>query len=260
MRALRVVGMLVMLVLLGCSKEHPSGSVVLQFATRDPARAATDDPAVLFGDSAIVTLGGDTIVVRRGEIVVKQVALQPAATEECEPEEGEKCGVLEPGPALVDLPFEDGAEQLLNVRAAADAYSVFQVQIVTPDPGADGTFVAAHPEFANTSIRFRGTFSRSGARSDFVYVSDFSEIQELALVPPVRVPAGRTVRLTLRLDLARVFLSADRTVLVDPASANRSGPNEALVRDNVRRSLAAFRDEDGDGLDDGEVRPAGGGR
>jgi hypothetical protein len=37
---------------------------------------------------------------------------------------------------------------------------------------------------------------------------------------------------------------------VDPASANEGGANENLVRDNIRASIDAFRDDDHDGHDD----------
>jgi hypothetical protein len=37
---------------------------------------------------------------------------------------------------------------------------------------------------------------------------------------------------------------------VDPATANKGGLNENLVRDNIRVSIDAFRDNDRDGHDD----------
>lgn len=257
-RALCLVAMLAIGGSLGCSREQPAGTVVWQLATRSPAEATFDPPVAVLnaGDSAVVSLRGDTIVVRRAEIVVREVALQPAQEGHCEPEEGEDCAVLEAGPVLVILPLHGHAEQMASARVKADAYSVLQVQIHQPRAGVSDAFVASHPEFANTSIRLRGTFSRAGARTDFSYSSDFNEFQELVLNPVLRVPVEETVRVTLWLNLARLFLNADEDALVDPASGNKGGPNEILMQDNVRLSLAAFRDENHDGLDDGTTRPA----
>jgi hypothetical protein len=67
--------------------------------------------------------------------------------------------------------------------------------------------------------------SKTGDRRDFVSTSDLTGIQELALLAPLRVQAGDTARLTLRLDLARVFLTADRAALIDPATATPGQPN-----------------------------------
>jgi hypothetical protein len=58
------------------------------------------------------------------------------------------------------------------------------------------------------------------------------------------------------MDVAAWFLNADRTALVDPATANQGQPNEHMIKDNIRMSFRAFRDADRDGLEDGdEGRP-----
>lgn len=233
----------------GCSRPHPSGSVAVQLSTRSPT-VGPDGPAG-GGDSAVVALGNDTIIVRRAHIVATEVALQLASTQECEPGEDEGCAMLEAGPLLLDFPLDAGAEQILRAPAPANEYSVFQLQIHRADTNTDATFIVSHPEFANTSVRIDGTFSRSGVRRDFVFVSRFNEIQELELAPPLRVQPDETLRLTLTLDLARLFLSADKATLVDPASANPGGPHESLMNDNMRLAVTAFRDEDRDGRDDG---------
>jgi hypothetical protein len=62
------------------------------------------------------------------------------------------------------------------------------------------------------------------------------------------VAEGSATNVTLRLDVARWFVSG--TALVDPATANKGGLNENLVRDNIRASIDAFRDDDRDGHDD----------
>jgi hypothetical protein len=55
---------------------------------------------------------------------------------------------------------------------------------------------------------------------------------------------------TLRFDVSGWFLNATGDGVVDPATANAGGANEALVRENIQRSINAFRDEDHDGHDD----------
>ncbi|MGH7753399.1 MAG: hypothetical protein ACREN5_11350, partial [Gemmatimonadales bacterium] len=65
------------------------------------------------------------------------------------------------------------------------------------------------------------------------------------------VDEGGSANVTLRLDVSRWFVNGGGTALVDPATANEGQANENLVRDNIRASIDAFRDDDADGLDDG---------
>jgi hypothetical protein len=101
-----------------------------------------------------------------------------------------------------------------------------QFDIYNPAPGREDEFLSSHPEFAGRSVRLHGVLSKRGDRRDFVSTSDLTGIQELALFAPLGVQAGDTARFTLRLDLARVFLTADRAALIDPATA---APGRPLV-------------------------------
>ena len=238
--------------LLSCTENEPSGSVVLQLTSYGPGGRG---PARLraAGEDAVVALGKDTIFMRRVELVLQQIELAPYDAGDCEgsPDEHEEaCTQLEPGMVLIRLPPGLAAQQMVTVKAPADTFSLLQFQIHKPDIGVDGAFISAHPDFTKRSIRLQGTFSRSGARHDFVYTSDFSEREELMLDPPLAVARGGTVGLTLRMDLATWFLTADKTALVDPASSAPGQPTETLIRDNIRMSIRAFRDDDQDGLDD----------
>jgi hypothetical protein len=244
--------------LLGCSERRPSGSIAFWLSSRHvappgpaaPASPTTSADLPAAGDSALVALGRDSIIMRRVELVLKDVQLAPTESGECEPGEEEHCAALEPGPVLIALPLGDLAEHITTVRAAADTFIGFHFAIHRPDSSQDGPFLAAHPEFANTSIRVAGTFSRRGARRDFVYTTDFSEREEGALHPPLIVLPGATANVTFRLNVAGWFITADKTALIDPATANRGQPNQTLVQDNIRTSVAAFRDDDHDGRDD----------
>lgn len=253
--SLSVVAALVTLGVLGCSR-HPSGSLVIQLAARHPEGGANGGPAHLLatGDSAVVALGRDTLILRDAELVVRQIEIAAFTAGDCEPtadEAHEACPVLAGGPIRMTLPLGTAAESIFAASAPADSYSLIQFEIHAPDTAKDAKFLSAHPDLAHTSIRVRGTYSRSGDRKDFVYTTDFSEREELAIMQPVSLPASGTARLTIGVDLARWFLSADKTALVDPTTANWGQPNDQLVRDNIRTSLGAFRDDNRDGLSDG---------
>jgi len=253
-RRLSVGAALLTLGVLGCTR-HPSGSLVIQLAARHPDGDASGGPAQILaaGDSVVVSLGRDTLILRHAELVVRQMEIAAFAAGDCEPtpdEAHEACPVLEGGPIRMTLPLGTAAESIFAASAPADSYSLIQFQIQAPDSAKDAKFLSAHPDLAHTSIRVRGTYSRSGDRKDFVYTSDFSEREELALMQPVSLPASGTARLTIGVDLARWFLAADKTALIDPTTANWGQPNEQLVRDNIRTSLGAFPDDNRDGLSD----------
>jgi hypothetical protein len=46
---------------------------------------------------------------------------------------------------------------------------------------------------------------------------------------------------------------------VNPATANKGGANEGLVKDNIEQSIDAFHDDDSDGLDDDDGEDDDGG-
>ena len=204
------------------------------------------------GQSAIVTRGRDSILVRHAELVLKEIQLAPAGSGECDVEEKEEeaCTPLQMGPVLATLPLDTSMAAMVTVRAPVDTYIVFHFAIHRPDSTQDAAFLAAHPDFAGTSIRVQGAYSRAGRRHDFVYTSQFTEQEETALTPPLEVPRDSTVNVTLRLALGTWFLSEDKTALIDPVTANPGQPNQDLVHDNIRMSVAAFS---GAGHDDSVV-------
>ena len=222
--------------LLGCAERHPSGTVAFQLASRHVAMPG-------LSDSTIVALGRDSIIIRSAQVVLTEIQLAPTGSGDCDPEEAEeeRCAQLEVGPALITLPLSDRAVTLATVPVSVGTYIVFHFALFPPDSGPD----------AGTSVRVQGTFSRAGKRAPFVYSSDFQEQHETGLLPPLAVHAGDTAHVTLRLDVATWFVSADKATLIDPATANRDGPNRALVHDNIRTSVAAFRDDNQDGFEDG---------
>jgi len=222
-----VVAALAGVAVLACGEPRP-GEVVLRISG-----GASEAP----GDSVVVARGGDTIVVRSAELVLREVQLQLVRTGECEEEEDERCAMLASGPARYALPLGADAIALDPVAAVSDTYGTLQLEIYRATPERDTAFLASHPEVAGSSVRASGTFSRAGVRQDFVFTSDFNEVQELELPAPLVVADGRVSPLVLGVDVAAWFLSTDGTALIDPATATPGGPNAARVHDNVRMSL-----------------------
>jgi hypothetical protein len=118
--------------------------------------------------------------------------------------------------------------------------------------GRDQLFLAAHPEFAGSSIRVVGTFNGKA----FVFTSSLTAEQELELSPPLTVSDTGATALTIRADVSKWFVNG--TALVDPGTALAGGANEDLVRDNIRASFRGLHDRDCDGLDDGGEEGHGG--
>jgi hypothetical protein len=226
-RAGSVSAALLALGLLGCAERHPTGSVALRLTA---------------GQGAVVARGRDSILVRRAELVLKEIQLAPKGSGECDAEEKEEeaCAPLEMSAVLATLPLDTPTATMTTVRAPVDTYIVFHFAIHRPDSSQDATFLAAHPEFAGTSIRVQGTYSQGGKRHDFVYTSQFNEQQETALMPQLEVAPDAAATVTLRLALATWFLNADKTALIDPSTANPGGRNRDLVHDNIRTSVTAF--------------------
>ena len=205
---------------------------------------------------ALVTRGRDSIFVRRAELVLTEIQLAPKGSGECDPEEKdeEACTPLEMGPVLVTLPLDTPKTTIATVRAPVDTFIVFHFALWRPDSSRDAAFLATHPEFAGTSIRVQGTYSRAGKRRDFVYSSGFTEQHETALEPPIEVSHDSTINVTLRFTVATWFLNADKTALIDPSTAQPGAPNQDLVHDNIRMSVTAF----GDAGHDSTVAAGGG--
>ena len=136
------------------------------------------------------------------------------------------------------------ARVYLAIDAAAGTYRELEFKVHTPgDDSQDGSFLSQHPEFTGVSIRAEGQWNGS----PFVYVTDLSAEQEVALVPPLTIAADGNTDLTLKVDLQAWFLNGGRTAFVNPATANKGQPNEGVVKENIKRSFDAFEDDDHDG-------------
>jgi hypothetical protein len=234
-----------------CREKAPTGAIVFQLSARHATVGDSAGPLVT--TDTMLIQGRDTLFLHRVRIMLAELAIAPAVSNECEEEEGEDnppCVEFDDNPVLLDLPLGRGAIRRSAKPAPATDYNLFQAIIHRPDSAADSSLLRTNPEFAGASIRLDGTLSRAGRRRDFVFTSGFNEQEEITLEPVLTVAARDSVHVTLRVDVASWFRSADRKAFIDPATAGLAGPNEGLVRDNIRTSLRVFRDTNGDGLED----------
>jgi hypothetical protein len=250
------VGLLLATAAGACSDGGGAG-VGLAFSTRNPnvtLGGAQGASVVQAGDSTVVALGNDTVIIRSVEIVLREIELDRLNDDDCDTimmGSDDACEEFSTGPVLVSLPLGNGTDKVITVDVPADIYDEVEFEIHKPeDDGSEAAFLAAHPDFAGVSIRVTGIYSQGGTRSDFVYTTDLNKEQEVALVPPLDVTTAGPVNLTIRLDIATWFLATGGAALVDPASANKGGPNEGVVKNNIEQSIEAFHDDDSDGLDD----------
>lgn len=249
-----------------------TGRVSLNLATRPSASGAASSLAAA-GDSAVFALGTDTVIARSVELVLSEIELKPVesavscgddgpdgeldadSTDGAAGSDGEhedECDEIETASMLVQPGLGTNPEHAITVNLPVGTFDELKFKIHKPedDSPADQAFIAANPDFAHISIRVTGTYSAAGTRSDFTFTSDLNARQEVAFDPPLAVADASTTSLTIRFDLSRWFVNAAATALVNPTTANPGGVNEHVVRDNIRGSIRAFRDDDHDGEDD----------
>jgi hypothetical protein len=231
-----------LLALIGCSSSTaPGPRLSLAFSAQAPT----------------ATTATDALVITKAEIVVRKIELKQAEGDDCEFEgvgqgEGENpgpqetCEEFEAGPARVSIPL-DGTLVQVSITPPAGTYRVaeFKIHKVGEDGAAEAAFAAANPDIAGKSIRVEGTFNGKA----FVFESDLSAKQETELVPPLVVTATTATNVTITVKLSDWFKGAGGA-LIDPATANKGGANEMLVKENIKRSFRAFEDKDVDGHED----------
>jgi hypothetical protein len=224
------------------------GGVAVSFATQPSAAASSPfrhATAPVLDDT--LTAGSDTLIITRARLVLREIELKKVEATDCDVEpEPEGCEEVEVGPVLVDLPLVGGTQQAFEVELPAGTYERidFEIHKVGDDP-ADLAFLAQHPTFEDISIRVEGSFNGSV----FTFETDVNDEQEIDLVPPMALAEGGNTNVTIFVDIGGWFRTG-AGALIDPASANKGGPNESVVTENIKQSLDAFEDPDGDGNDD----------
>ena len=221
-----------------------SRAMTLSFATT---------PAGAPGISASLAGAADALVITKAQLVLSRTELEMvngncASNDDEGDDDG--CAELKLGPMLVDLPLTSGAKTALTVAVPAGRYDKIEAKIDAVASESDGhhqdaaTFLAAHPEFRNISIRVEGTFNGQ----PFVYTTALDAEMEMEFNPPLVVD-GAAGNLTVQVDLSTWFLGRDGAA-INPATANAGGVNRSLVEDNIKRSFKVFEDDDHDGRHD----------
>ncbi len=240
MKARLFAALLVATVLTACNEttDLELKGVAVSFATRSPMPAPRQALQARALDDTL-TSGSDTIIVTKVELVLREIELEPLEVADCDVEpEPPGCQDVELGPVVVDLPLDPGAAQRFGVNVPPGTYTEIEFDIHKVSSGDP-----VDPSLVDKSIRVTGTFNGSV----FTYESDLNVEQELPLQPPLVVDDMTTsTNLTVFVNLDAWFRASDGS-LVDPASANKGGANENLVRDNIINSIRAFEDEDRDG-------------
>lgn len=239
-----------------CSDSSKAGNLSLSLSARQaPGAVAASGvtanlaaPAVLAaGDTTVIALGSDTIVLRSVDIVLRKVEMKRLEAASCDsiPDNGD-CEEFEAGPVLASFPLgTTNTVAAVTVAAPAGQYDKLEFEIHKTDTTSsqEAAFIAANPDFKDISIRVTGTFNHT----PFVFTSDLDASEEIALSPPLDVTAGSAANLTIRMDVSGWFVS--NGALVDPTSANKGGQNEGIVKNNIEQSVAAFEDDNHDGLE-----------
>jgi hypothetical protein len=227
--------------LMACDSTDPNGQpMTLSFSSQAPATS----PALT---DVVVTAGTNSVVITRAQLVVRRIKLKPTVTAAapCTDDDAtdDDCAEISAGPVLVDLPLTGSTVTSVAATVPAGTYSEVDFRIHKPsDDAADLAFRTANPAFAGVSIRVEGTYN--GA--PFVYTTDLTEKQEVEFNPAIVIDeSGTNPNITIQVDVSSWFRNG--TAVVDPATANKGGANENLVKNNIRASLRAFRDDDRNG-------------
>ena len=226
----------------------PGSAVSLSFASRDPAVAAV---APLFSVAGIagdtIRSGADVLILDKVEIVLKQIELEGQEVSDCDVSpKPAACQDFKSDPLVLDLPLGPGAQQHVAVDVPPGTYDEveFEIHKLTSGDSRDVALRALRPDLVDRSIRVQGTFNGTA----FTYESDLDVEQELKLPEPLVVTDASSTNLTVRIAIAQWFRTG-AGVLVDPVTANKGGANEGLVKENIKNSVKAFEDRDGDGDD-----------
>lgn len=239
---LKLVSVLALAGAMACSSSAPTtaGQVQFSLATRGTAVPFVVDTQ---------TAGADVLVFDSVHVVLRKIELERVNDDACNQLTGsnhDNCEELNLGPILLNLPLGPGADRQFTVAVDTGLFGEIEFEIHKPKDDGNATdrqFLIDHPTFADVSIQVKGTFNGT----PFVYTTDLEAEQEMKLVPPLDVKENSNINVTLKVDIRRWFMNAAGTGLVDPAQANKGGPFESLVKDNIKASLEAFEDDNHDG-------------
>ena len=251
MSALKIVaGLSLVTLFTACSDGVGPGAAAGKQTVNLNISAGRSGPAAAAPES--VTVNGHTLVFGKVELVISEFELKRVSSPaDCSDGGGDShgendCEEVESGPFLLDLPLGGGTKRIVAVEVDTGTYRQVAFQIHrAEDQSADAAFLTQHPDLKEVSVRVTGAYDGKA----FVFVSDLTAKQKNDLVPPLVVGAKGATDFTLVVDISRWFVTSGGA-LVDPVTALKGGPNDNLVRDNIRRSFRCFKDHDRDGNED----------
>lgn len=195
---------------------------------------------------------GNTLTITKAEIVLRRIKLRRQEVVNCDVDpEPAGCEDFVVGSQLISLPTDGSVKKQITIEIDPGTYNEieFEVHKVSNDDPEDAAFRSAHPNHVGLSILVEGNFNDGSATTTFTYTTDLNEKQEIVLTGAdvlVITDNGASDNVTIVLDLNEWFRDAQGN-LIDPESANKGGDNENLVKDNIKASIDAFRDDDKDG-------------
>jgi hypothetical protein len=252
------------LLLAACSGESSGPSTAGQVTVNVATVAAPGGSASALLTDTIVS-GSDTLLLDSVQLVLSDVRFKRVNDDACDDDDDhdgddsthtirggddddDDCEYSNAGPFLLDLPLGPGVERAFVVPVDTGTYDELRVKLhkASSDGDArDRDFLEQHPEMHKISVRAVGTYNGT----PFVYTLDLTAHQRIALVPPILVTDSTlNVDVTIRVETDSWFRKGGG--LIDPATANKGGPNANDVKDNIRDSFHAFRDGNHDGCDD----------
>ncbi len=230
------------LVLGACNSTGPTQlrDVAVSFTATTPTGSA----ALPDGAAAPVA---QALVLTSVEIVLREIELRRSDTSDCDllGANDDGCEKFEAGPVLISVPVDGTVSQEFSIGVPEGSYSEieFDIHKVSSGDEADAQFLASHPTFADLSIRVRGAFDGT----DFVFETDLDVEQELDFFPALQIDASTNITITVGLDGWFVDGSG---IVVNPATGNKGGENESLIKENIKNSIEAFEDSNRDGKED----------
>ncbi len=254
----RIMALLMAGVVAGCAKDNSTGPatngghVSLQLATVGTGALATaSDPA-----GVTITKGSDVIVISRVQMVARRLKIKqvngtcpnPDMSDDGDHDRDDtpECPNLKLGPLLLDPPIGPGTQTSFSADIPVGQYREIELQIHKPTRAkSDSAFVAAHPDFANASIKVTGTFNQTA----FTFTTGLTASEEIEFDQPLTVTATGTTSLTLLLDVSGWFFDREGDALLSPVSPI-SDQTQVRIARSIRQSFRAFKDQDHDGRKD----------
>ncbi len=245
-RTTSFIGIVLVALGAGACSTGPEGAQVSLTLASGTQTAPMTSGAALVGTETY-TDGQSTLTLARVEMVLREIELKPVEVEDCDviPKPA-ACEDFEVGPVLVDLPL-GGVSRMITIPVDPGSYDEleFEFHKVSSDGPADASFRSTYPSMVDKSIRVNGMFNGQ----PFTFESDLDVEQEFDLLPPMLIDDNTmNTNLTIRVGLSDWFRDQSG-MLVDPAEGNKGGQYESIIKENIKQSIEAFEDQDGDGDD-----------